>query len=165
MKRGKKPTGPTDAELIAGLFKPEEIKSIHDFESFEGKWVVLTPSAVSEPHRTRRGLLLKAEGGNGCRPKNMGTGVFGKSFEEGEHARWERYDIYGVFVGELPNEMQSYTVRIKRVTTQYKDVVVEALTKQDATLAALERIGTSPLGFSQPDTTSVIESVQPCDPE
>jgi hypothetical protein len=156
MKRTKKPTGPTDEQLIAGLFKPEEIETNLDgkYKTLEGLWVVLKPLALSEHHRTRTKLLWKATGGFGCNlaPGSRGGALFAKCFEDGEESRWQGpwADVYGVFVGELPKELRKFKLTVIRTTTQTKELEVEAVSAAEARKTAIE-LCPSGLGFSTPE--------------
>jgi hypothetical protein len=156
MKRIKltKPKGPTNEELIAKLFKPEEIETdLSKYKTLEGQWVVLKPLYVSEHVRTRGNLLWKATGGFGCNlsPGSRGGALFAKCFEDGEEARWQGpYDVYGVFVGELPKELRKFQVTVVRNTVQTKVVELEAVSIADARKTAIEMCPSS-LGFSTPE--------------
>jgi hypothetical protein len=151
----KKPTGPTDAELIAGLFKPEEIETdLEKFKTLEGQWIVLKPLHVKESARTRTQLLWQAFGGFGCNlaPGSRGGALFAQCFEDGEKSRWEGpwYDVYGVFIGELPTKQRKFQVTVVRTTSQTKVVEVEAATIGEARKTAIELCPSS-LGFSSPE--------------
>lgn len=162
-KRTKKPAGPTNEEIIAGLFKPEEIeRDIEKFKTLEGQWVVLKPLLLAEPHRTRNKLLWKATGGFGCNPEGRGGALYGECFEDGERSRWEgpSLDVYGVFVGQLPKDKRTFLVRIERKTVEYRDVEVSAVTQVEAAKIALEDCLAPTAQFSQPDTSYSVDSIQ-----
>ena len=64
-------------------------------EDFEGKLMILNPSALKEDFRNSENQYFFAESGFGCSPDKLGGKVFGKFLIDGESTQFRRSDFLG----------------------------------------------------------------------
>ncbi|MCL2838099.1 MAG: DUF3849 domain-containing protein [Oscillospiraceae bacterium] len=84
-----------------GLFKPEHCdRDNPDNSNYEGKLLVIRPSALNEQYWSPRYQLFVAKSGFGCDPNASGRAVFGEYLIDGEQTRMNRGDFYGVINDE-----------------------------------------------------------------
>lgn len=83
------------------LFKESEVKPLSECGDFEGKVMILKPELLKLEFRKRKCLLWKATGGFGCDPSLSGRAVYADCLADNEHARWDRHDFVGEFIGQL----------------------------------------------------------------
>lgn len=76
------------------LFDERDYEPLKDGETYEGKFVIITPEYFKPEFRSAKYQLFLAQGGFGCDPSKIGNAVFGKDCEE--TYRQERYNILGV---------------------------------------------------------------------
>ena len=76
------------------LFSEKDYRQLETGETYEGKFVIITPEYFKPEFRNAKYQLFHAEGGFGCDPSKLGNAVFGRDFEE--QYRQERYNILGV---------------------------------------------------------------------
>ena len=80
------------------LFSENDYRPLEKGETYEGKFVIISPDYFKPEYRSAKYQLFHAEGGFGCDPSKMGNAVFGRDFEE--QYRQERYNILGVATEE-----------------------------------------------------------------
>lgn len=80
------------------LFSKDDYRKLNEGETYEGKFVIITPDYFKPEYRSAKYQLFHAEGGFGCDPGKIGNAVFGRDFEE--QYRQERYNILGVATEE-----------------------------------------------------------------
>lgn len=80
------------------LFSEKDYEPLKEGETYEGKFVIITPEFFKPEFRSAKYQLFHAEGGFGCDPTKMGHAVFGRDC--GEVYRQESYNILGVATEE-----------------------------------------------------------------
>lgn len=70
-------------------------------QRLEGKVVVLAATRLGPDFRKPEFQLWRADSGFGCSPNTTGTAVYSTCIEDGEEARWERFDFLGILKPEL----------------------------------------------------------------
>ncbi|WP_154018853.1 hypothetical protein [Anaerotruncus rubiinfantis] len=63
---------------------------------YTGKVLVLLPQVLDEHYRQEEGQLWLALNGFGCRPDVIGRSILCVCLSDGEMARWNRTDFFGV---------------------------------------------------------------------
>ena len=86
------------------LFSKEDYRQLKEGETYEGKFVIISPEFFKPEYRCAKYQLFLAKGGFGCDPSKMGNAVFGADCEE--HYRQERYNILGVATEEAIQEWE-----------------------------------------------------------
>lgn len=76
------------------LFGERDYEPLKEGETYEGKFVIISPDYFKPEYRCAKYQLFHAEGGFGCDPSKLGNAVFGRDCEE--TYRQERYNILGV---------------------------------------------------------------------
>jgi hypothetical protein len=101
-----------DAQNIPGeLFTSEHCYPNDYSESIEGKVVAINASVLSPEYRHGSNQLVLAVHGNGARANSRGNAVYCYHLNNGEHTRFERYDVLGV-VRELPDWAKERLARV-----------------------------------------------------
>jgi len=78
-----------------------------DRRDYTGQLLILKPSALAPWAKEPENQLWIASGGFGTRPDASGRAVYAKCLNDGEAARWNRSDFYGVAnVNRLPDWAQ-----------------------------------------------------------
>ena len=85
-----------EAYQSLGLFGPEHCAGDPSKLDYEGKVLVLSPSALRENHWAPRDQLWLAQSGFGCSPTARGQAVYAVCLGDGEKLRWDRHDFDGV---------------------------------------------------------------------
>lgn len=80
------------------LFDQNDVRHLKEGETYEGKFVIITPEFFKPEFRSAKYQLFLAQAGFGCDPSKIGNAVFGKDCEE--TYRQERYNILGVATDE-----------------------------------------------------------------
>jgi len=80
------------------LFEEDDYRQLESGETYEGKFVIISPSFFKKEFRSAKYQLFHAESGFGCDPSKLGNAVFGRDCEESY--RQERYNILGVATEE-----------------------------------------------------------------
>lgn len=80
------------------LFSKGDYRPLNEGETYEDKFVIISPDWFKAEYRSAKYQLFHAEGGFGCDPSKIGNAVFGKDCEE--MYRQERYNILGVATEE-----------------------------------------------------------------
>lgn len=91
----------SEKPLWTKFFSESEVKPLSECGDFEGKVMILKPEILDKPYRKRKFLLWQATGGFGCSPSACGRAVYADCLGDKEHARWDRHDFVGEFIGEL----------------------------------------------------------------
>jgi hypothetical protein len=78
------------------LFSEEDYRQLENGETYEDKFVVLTPKFLNEEYRTAEFQLFKAKSGFGCHPDKMGAKIFGYFVADKEAASTRREYVLGV---------------------------------------------------------------------
>jgi hypothetical protein len=98
--------------LPGKLFTSEDCHP-HDYsESIEGKVVVIKPYVFSPEYRRGDNQLVLAVNGNGAIADPSGHAVYCYHLNNGEHTRFERYEVLGV-IKELPDWAKESLARIR----------------------------------------------------
>lgn len=80
------------------LFDEKDYRHLEEGETYEGKFVIISPDFFKPEFRSAKYQLFHAEAGFGCDPSKLGNAVFGRDCEE--VYRQERYNILGVATEE-----------------------------------------------------------------
>lgn len=80
------------------LFGNDDYRLLKEGETYDGRFVIITPEFFKPEFRCAKYQLFYATGGFGCDPTKMGNAVFGADCEESY--RQERYNILGVATEE-----------------------------------------------------------------
>ena len=76
-----------------------------DILDFEGKLVMLREDTYKEEYRKPKYLLVLATGGFGCYAEKIGRAVYYRCIYDGEHARTDRGQVFGVIKDEYKDEV------------------------------------------------------------
>ena len=98
--------------LPAELFTAEVCYPHNYAESIEGKVVAIKASVLSPEYRRGDCQLVYAVRGNGVAANPRGNAVYCYQLNDGQHTRFERYDVLGI-VKELPNWAKESLARIQ----------------------------------------------------
>lgn len=99
MSTRKKKVKKTPLPKASDLFTEEEIGDKNGV-NLQGKLVIVAPSCFKPEFHQRKYLVWRAQGGFGCDPDKMGTGVFATCLGDGEEAKLCRSNIVGLFIGD-----------------------------------------------------------------
>jgi hypothetical protein len=80
------------------LFDANDYRPLKEDETYEGKFVIISPKYFKPEFRNAKYQLFLAKGGFGCDPAKLGNAVFGSDCEEAY--RQGRYNILGVATEE-----------------------------------------------------------------
>jgi hypothetical protein len=82
------------------LFDKDDYRQLGDGETYENKFVVLTPKFLNEEYRSAEFQLFKAKSGFGCHPDKMGGKIFGYFVADKEQSSTHREYVLGVATEE-----------------------------------------------------------------
>lgn len=80
------------------LFEAKDYRYPKEGETYEDKFVIISPDFFKPEYRCAKYQLFLAKGGFGCDPSKIGNAVFGSDCEE--VYRQERYNILGIATEE-----------------------------------------------------------------
>lgn len=102
------------------LFSAGDYRQLESGETYEGKFVIITPEFFKPEFRSAKYQLFLAKGGFGCDPTKMGNAVFGSDCEE--TYRQERYNILGVATEDAIQAWEkAYGLSRDALEKQYED--------------------------------------------
>lgn len=94
------------AEAEGTVLTSKDTVGNSNYSNYEGEVVVLSAWTLKPQYRSKENQLWYATSGFGCNPSASGNAVFCFSLEDGESTRWERYDILGIYGGELTEKQK-----------------------------------------------------------
>ena len=65
-------------------------------QNYKGKLLIIKPQVLEPPFRQKEAQYFFAQNGFGCDPDSLGTAVFGHFLANGQKARLERSDFFGI---------------------------------------------------------------------
>lgn len=71
------------------MFDEGDYTKLKDGDTYEGKFVIISPIFFNEEYREAKYQLFLAKGGFGCYPDKLGGKIFGRLFDEWIQTRRE----------------------------------------------------------------------------
>jgi len=94
------------------IFEKKDYRPLKKGETYDGKFVIISPGYFKPEYRSALHQLFHAEGGFGCDPKKLGNAVFGRDCD-GPY-RQERYNILGVATEEAIQQWEKLYNRSRK---------------------------------------------------
>lgn len=114
-----------DEVKLINLWDKSQVNSADNL-NFEGKLMVVSPTALNEDYKTRADQLVFCAYGAGCTPEKTDKMVFGTFLKDGEKAQFQRKDFLGEakdeFLSDFEKSMKKELLIVSNIDTKEKEV-------------------------------------------
>ncbi len=125
-----------DEVKLLNLWDKSQVNNADDL-NFEGKLMVVSPTALKEDYKTRADQLVFCTYGAGCMPEKTDKMVYGTFLKDGEKAQFQRNDFLGEAKDEFLTDFEKSTKKELKIVSNIDAKEKEIPKKRESVLGRL----------------------------